>query len=68
MSSEKSTSSEESAQLAGAPAATQDACGALMEMIVEVSGFSSAPVDASKFEVPAGFKKVEPDARMRGRK
>jgi len=33
-----------------------------------MSGFSSAPVDASKLEVPTGFKKVEADARMRGRK
>jgi hypothetical protein len=30
-----------------------------MEMTTELSGFSSAPVDPSKFEVPAGFKQVE---------
>lgn len=30
-----------------------------MEMTSEMSGFSTAPVDASKFSVPAGFKEVE---------
>lgn len=33
--------------------------GSLMEMTSELSGFSSAAVDGSKFEVPAGFKQVE---------
>ena len=33
--------------------------GSLLEMTTEMSGFSSGPVDASLFEVPAGFKKVE---------
>jgi hypothetical protein len=33
--------------------------GSLMEMTTELTGFSSAPVDASKFEVPAGFKQVD---------
>jgi len=37
--------------------------GALIEMTTEYSNFSSAPVDASLFEIPAGFKKVEPDKR-----
>jgi hypothetical protein len=32
-------------------------------MTVEMSGFSSSPIDPSLFEVPAGFKKVEPDSR-----
>jgi hypothetical protein len=31
----------------------------MMEMTTELSGFSSGAVDASKFEVPAGFKQVE---------
>jgi carbon monoxide dehydrogenase subunit G len=39
-----------------------DASGALMEMTTELTSFSSAPVDSSKFEIPAGFKKV--DSRM----
>jgi hypothetical protein len=33
--------------------------GTLLEMTTEYTGFSSAAVDASLFEVPAGFKKVE---------
>ena len=33
--------------------------GALMEMTVELTNYSSASVDPSKFEVPGGFKKVE---------
>lgn len=37
--------------------------GTLLEMTTEYSAFSSASVDASLFEVPAGFKKVEPDTR-----
>jgi len=34
-----------------------------MDMTVEMSGSTSAPADPSWFEVPAGFKKVEPDSR-----
>jgi hypothetical protein len=33
--------------------------GVLMEMTTELSGFSTDAVDASKFEIPAGFKEVE---------
>ncbi|MGH9630832.1 MAG: hypothetical protein ACRD7E_21170, partial [Bryobacteraceae bacterium] len=36
-----------------------DAQGALIEMTTETTSFSSASVDASRFEVPAGFKQVE---------
>jgi hypothetical protein len=32
----------------------------LMEQKTTISGFSSAPVDPSRFEVPAGFKLVQP--------
>ncbi len=35
----------------------------LMDVTVEYSSFSSSPVDAAEFAVPAGFKKVEPDTR-----
>jgi hypothetical protein len=42
---------------------SQAAPGTLLEMTTEYSGFSSASVDAASFEVPAGFKKVEPDAK-----
>jgi len=34
-----------------------------MESTTEMSNFSSNPVDASLFEIPAGFKKVEPDLK-----
>jgi hypothetical protein len=39
-----------------APASTP---GSMLEMKTELSGFSSAAVDASQFTVPAGFKKVD---------
>lgn len=37
--------------------------GSLLEMTTELSGFASAPLDASQFDVPAGFKKVEADLK-----
>jgi carbon monoxide dehydrogenase subunit G len=45
-----------------APAANNqsaDASGALMESTTELTSFSSASLNASQFEVPAGFKEVE---------
>jgi hypothetical protein len=30
-------------------------------MTTETSGFSTAALDSSKFDVPAGFKKIESD-------
>jgi len=45
----------------------QAASGVLMEMTTDTSGFSTAAVDASKFEVPAGFKQVEPEMGRRGK-
>ncbi len=36
------------------------ASGSLIEMTTELTGFSSAAVDPSKFDVPAGFQQVEP--------
>jgi hypothetical protein len=44
----------------------QQAGGILIESTTESSGFSSAAVDASKFETPAGFKEVQPDIERRG--
>jgi hypothetical protein len=44
------------------PPASQDqqsSPGSLIEMTTELASFSSALVDASKLEVPAGFRKVE---------
>ena len=32
-----------------------------MELTTDLTNFSSSPVDESKFEVPAGFKKVQND-------
>jgi hypothetical protein len=49
------------------PQNSGDASGSLMEMTMEMGGFSSAPLDPSKFETPAGFKQVEPDAGHRRR-
>jgi hypothetical protein len=46
-------------QQAPAQTASASSAGSLMEMTIESSNFSSAPVDASKFAVPAGFKEVE---------
>ncbi len=48
-------------------AQTQPQAGSasLMEMTTEISGLTQAPVEASRFEVPSGFKKVEsPMKRM----
>lgn len=33
--------------------------GVLMEMVMEMNNFSTAPADTSKFNVPAGFKQVD---------
>jgi hypothetical protein len=43
--------------------------GSLVETTTELTSFSSAPVDAAKLEVPAGFKQVPPEAlqQRRGR-
>jgi hypothetical protein len=49
------------------PPDTQTGPAILMEMTTESTGFSSGPVDVSKFEVPAGFKQVDPAAGRRGR-
>jgi hypothetical protein len=45
----------------------QPGAGMLMEMTTERSMFSTAPVDASKFEVPAGFKEQQSDIAKRAR-
>ena len=37
--------------------------GSMLEMTTELSGFASAPLDASQFAVPAGFKQVQPDLK-----
>jgi len=45
----------------------QPGAGMLVEMTSERSMFSTAAVDASKFEVPTGFKEVQSDITKRGR-
>jgi len=39
--------------------APQSSPGSLMETTTESSGFSTASIDASRFEVPAGYRQVE---------
>jgi len=39
--------------------------GSLIDMTTEFSNFQTGSVDASVFEIPAGFKKVEPDLKKR---
>jgi phage terminase small subunit len=46
-------------QAAPQAAPTGNASGVLIEMTTELTSLSSGPVDPSKFEVPAGFKKVD---------
>ena len=51
---------------ANAPASGGQASGtpgSLLEMTTELSSFSAGPADASLFEVPAGFKKVDSDLK-----
>ena len=43
---------------AARPAASEDS-GSMMEMRIDHSNFSTADVDGSKFEIPAGFKQIE---------
>jgi hypothetical protein len=50
---------QQQAQQQAAGTQAQGGQGMLMETTTELTGFSSAPADASKFEVPAGFKQIE---------
>jgi hypothetical protein len=52
----------------GSPAANGQGgqSGSLVDMTMEYGGFSTASVDSSLFDIPAGFKKVEPEMK-RGR-
>jgi hypothetical protein len=58
-------SSGQQGEASAQPQGQGDVSGSLIEMTMELSGFSSAPVDLTKFEVPAGFKQVEPEATER---
>jgi hypothetical protein len=42
-----------------APDGTQTTSAVLMEMTLQKSNFSQAPVSSSSFEIPSGFKKVD---------
>lgn len=56
----KKKQQEEQAQPQPEPQAQAQAGPAsVMEMTTELTGFSSAPVDGSKFEIPAGYKQVQ---------
>jgi hypothetical protein len=48
---------------------TKDSSGPalLLEMTTDMSGFSTSAVDASRFDVPAGFKQVDSDLVKRAR-
>jgi len=39
-----------------------------METQITTSNFSSAPVDPSHFEIPAGYKQVQPERRSNSNK
>jgi carbon monoxide dehydrogenase subunit G len=64
----KKSQDDSTAEGGAAPQGSGDASGSLMEMTTEMGGFSSAPVDSSKFEIPAGFKQVEPEAGQHRRR
>lgn len=59
----KQQQEEAPAEPAEAPAAAPAGApsGALAEMTIEVTSFSSDPLDTSLFEIPAGFKEVKQD-------
>jgi carbon monoxide dehydrogenase subunit G len=64
----KKKSQDDSTDGGATPQGSGDASGSLMEMTMEMGGFSSAPVDSAKFEIPAGFKQVEPEAGQHHRR
>jgi len=47
--------------------AQEGSAGLLMELTTEAGNFSTAPVDPSRLEVPAGFKQVESELKRMGR-
>ncbi len=56
----KKKTEEQTQQQAPAPQENSgSASGSLMETTTQLTNYSSGPVDASKFEVPAGFKQVQ---------
>src|ERR1035438_3926068 len=62
----KKPAADQPAPASNAPAGGGQASGApgsLLEMTTELSSFSAGPADASLFEVPPGFKKVDTDLK-----
>jgi hypothetical protein len=59
----KKPAADSSQSTTDSSAGGQSAPGSLLEMTTEMSNFSGAPVDGSRFEVPGGFKKVESNMR-----
>jgi hypothetical protein len=53
--------SQSSQDAAPAAPATSSGDGTLIEMTMENSAFSAAPVNSALFEIPAGFREVPPD-------
>jgi len=46
---------------------SNSAAGSLLEMTIELTSYSSAPVDSGLFAIPAGYKQVEPEMGRRSR-
>ena len=59
----KSKPQQEPSADSNAAGSNSAASGALLEMTSESTGFSAAPVDSSLFDIPAGYKKVDPEIR-----
>ena len=59
----KKTSSDQPADGTSSQGSGGKTSGSLLEMTTELSSFSSNPVDAGQFAVPAGFKKVDSEMK-----
>ena len=55
----KKPTEEQPTSTTSSPSTSSDSAGSLMEMTIESSNFSTAAVDSTRFEVPAGYKKVD---------
>jgi hypothetical protein len=61
----KKKNEEQPQDQAPASGNAQASSASLIDMTTEYSNFATGSVDASAFEIPAGFKKVEPDLKKR---
>jgi len=66
---QSSSNAGSSATSPGAPPPQSNA-GSFMDMAIEITSFSSASIDSSLFEIPAGYTQVQqdPEQMMTGRK